>query len=386
MRIALFSWESNYSISVGGVAFHVTELACALERKGHEVHVFTRLGRHDHPWYERIYGVHYHRCPFATSPNFVDEVNNMCRSFVEAFFRTEDHIGRFDVVHAHDWLTSNAVVWIKEGRGHKAILTIHSTEYGRCGNNFFGGNSARIRDHERHGTYCADKVITVSKALKGEIMWMYNVPDWKASVVYNGIIYRNFDGWIDPAAVRRMYGVGPIDPVVLFAGRMVYQKGPDLLLEAIPHVLKYYENAKFVFVGDGDMRSGIEDRSRRMGLGHATRFLGYLNGWKLVDLFKAADTVCIPSRNEPFGIVILEAWSAGKPVIATSVGGPAEIVWHDVTGYKIYPNPNSVAWGIGTMFQDFEHARWMGRNGRVAVETSFSWDIVADEVLNVYTS
>jgi glycosyltransferase involved in cell wall biosynthesis len=283
-------------------------------------------------------------------------------------------------------LASNAVVWIKEGRGHKAVLTIHSTEYGRCGNNFFGGNSARIRDHERHGTYCADKVITVSKALKNEIMWMYNVPDWKASVVYNGVNYRNYDGWIDPAGVRRLYGIGPIDPIVLFVGRIVYQKGPDLLLEAIPHVLKYYGNAKFVFAGDGEMRWGIEDRAQRMGLGHAVRFLGYMNGWKLIDLFKASDAVCVPSRNEPFGIVILEAWSAGKPVIATSSGGPAEIVWHDVTGYKIYPHPDSVAWGIGTTFQDFEHARWMGRNGRVAVETSFSWDIVADEVLTVYTS
>lgn len=386
MRIALFSWESNHSISVGGVAYHVTELASALERKGHEVHVFTRLGGHDQPWYERIHGVHYHRCPFATHPNFVDEVNNMCRSFVEAFFRTEDHTGRFDVVHAHDWLASNTVVWIKEGRGHKAVLTIHSTEYGRCGNNFLSGNSARIRDHERHGTYCADKVITVSKALKNEIIWMYNVPDWKASVVYNGVNYRNYDGWIDPAGVRRLYGIGPVDPIVLFVGRMVYQKGPDLLLEAIPHVLKYYGDAKFVFAGDGNMRWGIEDRARHMGLGHAVRFLGYINGWKLIDLFKASDAVCVPSRNEPFGIVILEAWSAGKPVIATSSGGPAEIVWHDVTGYKIYPHPDSVAWGIGTMFQDFEHARWMGRNGRVAVETSFSWDIVADEVLTVYTS
>ncbi len=384
MRIALFAWESMHSVSVGGVAFHVTELACALERKGHEVHVFTRLGKADQPWYERIHGVHYHRCPFNTSNDFVEEINNMCRAFVDAFFQTEDYIGRFDIVHAHDWLTSNAMVWIKEGRGHKGILTIHSTEYGRCGNNFSGGNSARIRDHERHGTFCADKVIAVSKALKSEIMWMYNVPDWKSFVIYNGINSRNFNGWIDPAAVRKLYNVGPLDPVVLFVGRMVYQKGPDLLVEAIPSVLKYYDKAKFIFVGDGEMRWDVENKSRSMGVSHATRFLGYLNGWRLVDLYKASDAVCIPSRNEPFGIVILEAWSAGKPVIASLSGGPGEIIWHDVNGLKIYPNPDSVAWGIGTMFQDFEHARWMGKNGRIAVESAFSWDIIANQVLAVY--
>lgn len=386
MRIALFSWESLYSISVGGVAFHVTELACALERKGHEVHIFTRLGRAEQPWYERIHGVHYHRCPFTQSHNFIDEINNMCRSFVASFFQTEDYAGSFDIVHAHDWLTSNAAVWIKEARGHKTVLTIHSTEYGRCGNNFSDGNSSRIRDHERHGTYCADKVITVSKALKGEIMWMYNVPDWKTTVIYNGINFNNYNGWIDPAAVRSIYGIGPMEPVVLFVGRVVYQKGPDLLLESVHNILRYHNNAKFVFVGDGEMRWGLEDRARHMGISGAVRFTGFLNGWRLVDLYKAADVICVPSRNEPFGIVILEAWSAGKPVVASSNGGPGEIVWHDVNGLKIYPNVDSVSWGIGTVFADFEHARWMGRNGRVAVETAFSWEAVADQILNVYQS
>lgn len=387
MKIAILTWESLHSISVGGIGAHATELACALERKGHEVHVFTRMGRSDHPQYERIHGVHYHRIPFPNHHDFVELINNMCRAFVNSVFHVEDYMGsRFDIIHAHDWLTSNAMVWIKQGRGRKAILTLHSTEYGRCGNNFYGGRSARVRDHERHGTYCADKVIAVSNALRGELMWMYNLPDWKVTTIYNGINYRNYDGWIDPAAVKGQYSIGPTDPTILFSGRMVYQKGPDLLVEAIPYILKYYNNAKFVFVGDGEMRWQVENKTRQTGVAHATRFLGYHNGWRLVDLYKACDAVCVPSRNEPFGIVILEAWSAGKPVIASSNGGPSEFVWHNVTGYKVYPNPNSIAWGIGTLFNNFEHARWMGRNGRVAVERGFSWDTIADQTLRVYNS
>ncbi len=387
MRIALLGWESIHSICVGGVGVHITELACALERKGHEVHVFTRLGNHQQAWYERIHGVHYHRVPFTSHPDFVEEINNMCRAFVHTVFGVEDYMGaHFDVVHAHDWLTSNAMVWIKEGRGRRAVLTIHSTEYGRCGNHFFDGRSGRIRDHERHGTYCADRVITVSGALKNEIMWMYNVPDWKVRVIYNGVNPHNYDGWIDPASVKRQYGIGPVDPMVLFSGRMVYQKGPDLLLEAAPYILKYYPHAKFVFVGDGEMRWGVEERAHQIGVAGACRFLGYQNGWRLIDLYKACDCVCLPSRNEPFGIVILEAWSAGKPVIASSNGGPAELIWHEVTGYKVYPYPESIAWGLGTLFSDFEHARWMGRNGRVAVESAFSWDVVAEQTLEVYES
>ena len=106
------------------------------------MHVFTRMG-HEQAEYEDVHGVHYHRCRFDLNPNFVDEVNNMCRAFVARFFAVEDGAGAFDVVHAHDWLASNAAVWIKEGRGRKAVVTVHSTEYGRNGNQFFGGQSPR---------------------------------------------------------------------------------------------------------------------------------------------------------------------------------------------------------------------------------------------------
>src|SRR5436309_3013259 len=116
MRIAMLSWEALHSLCVGGVGVHVTELAAALERSGHEVHVFTRMA-HGQSVYARIDGVHYHRCPFDLHPNFVDEANNMCRSFVSHVFQTEDYNGwSFDIIHAHDWLAGNAMIWIKQGR------------------------------------------------------------------------------------------------------------------------------------------------------------------------------------------------------------------------------------------------------------------------------
>jgi glycogen synthase len=387
MRIAMLAWETLHSISVGGVAVHVTELSAALERLGHEVHVFTRLAWHGHWQYELIHGVHYHRVPYGGSPDIVDDVNSMCRAFVNSVFQVEDYMGaHFDIVHAHDWMTANAMVWIKQGRGRKGILTLHSTEYGRCGNNFYGGRSARIMDHERHGSFCADRVITVSWALRNEIQWIYNVPDWKACMVYNGISYGSFDGYIDAGREKANYHIAPMDPTVLFVGRMTSQKGPDILVEAIPFVLRFHPNAKFIFTGEGDMRGRVEHMARERGVSHACRFYGHFDRGKLVALYKACDCVCVPSRNEPFGIVVLEAWAAGKPVVATKNGGPSEFVWHDVNGYQIYPNPSSVAWGIGTLFNDFEHGRWMGANGRKAVETTFSWDTIAGHTYGVYTS
>jgi glycosyltransferase involved in cell wall biosynthesis len=385
MRIAMLSWESLHSIAVGGVGVHVTELAAALERKGHEVHVFTRMGR-EQPHYSRVDGVHYHRCPFDLHPNFVDEINNMCRSFVHHVYQTEDFIGAFDIVHAHDWLAGNSMIWIKQGRKRNCIVTFHSTEYGRCGNHFWGGQSVRIREQERAAAYWADRVIAVSNHLRGEIMWMYEVPSWKTRTIYNGVNFKNYTNSIDPGEVKRGFHIGPMDPMVMFSGRMVYQKGPDLLVEAIPHILKFYQDAKFVFAGDGEMRGSVENRARQLGVAHATRFLGFQSNGALSNLYKACDVVCVPSRNEPFGIVLLEGWSAGKPVVSTINGGPAEFVWHEVNGLKVYANPESIAWGLGTLFTNFEWARWMGNNGRVAVETAFSWDSIADQVLEVYRS
>jgi glycosyltransferase involved in cell wall biosynthesis len=383
MRVALASWESLHSIKVGGVAVHVSELAAALQRRGHEVHVFTRSG----PWQpldERIDGVWYHRCPHQLNPNFVDEIGNLCRSIVGRFDEVQRVSGRFDVFHAHDWLTSNSMVWVKEGWHPRSILTMHSTEYGRCGNHFWNGPSRRIMDHERHGTYCADRVIAVSQALKGELGWIYQLPDWKATVVYNGVSFRHFDGFVDQGQVKMRYGVGPLEPMMLFVGRLVYQKGPDLLVNAVPSVLRFHGSARFVFAGDGDMKGSLEREAARLGVSHACRFLGFKGGGELVDLFRASDIVVVPSRNEPFGLVILEAWSAGKPVVVTENGGPAEFVWHEVNGLRIHATADSVAWGVGTLLADRQRAAWMGRNGRVAVENAFSWDAVAEHTEKVY--
>jgi len=386
MRIAMFSWESLHSTPVGGVATHVTELAAGLERRGHEVHVFTRPG-YGAGGVSRIHGVWYHYCPHNLHPSLVDEVQEMCRSFVWHFHRTEDQVGRFDVVHGHDWLGANAMGWVKEGRpDHKAVLTMHSTEYGRCGNAFHNGTCERIRGHESYGTTRADRVIAVSHALKGELAWIYKLADSKVSVVYNGVPVHQFDGWIDAGAVKRRYAIGPMDPTVLFMGRLSWQKGPDILVEAIPPLLKHHPRAKFIIAGEGHMRGDLEKRVRELGVGHAVRWFGRVSPSEQADLFRASDVVCVPSRNEPFGIIVLEAWAAGKPVVASQIGGPNELIWHTVNGLKVYPTPDSVGWGLGTVFTNWEWARRMGRYGRTDAETNFTWDRIAEQTERCYAS
>jgi glycogen synthase len=383
MKIALLAWESLHSIAVGGVAAHTSELAAVMASKGHQVHLFTRRMPNQSA-HELADGVHYHRCFYTPSNNFVDDVNNMCRAFVDKFFEIEDFVGRFDIVHAHDWLCSNAMIWIKQGRGHKTVQTIHSTEYARCGNAFYNGQSCRVREQERAGTYWADKVIAVSEATKKEIMWMYEVPDSKAVSVDNGVNWERFDIDVDPGKVKAQYSIGPLDPTVLFCGRLAWQKGPDILIEAIPGILSKQPNAKFIIVGDGDMKAGLQNRVNQLRIGHAVRFLGYRNGDELIRMFKSCDVVCVPSRNEPFGIVLLEAWAAHKPVVVTENGGPGEFIRHEENGLKIYPRPDSVVWGINRIFSNFDNARQMGENGRKFLEERFDWNRIADKTIEIY--
>src|SRR5262249_57071852 len=132
-----------------------------------------------------------------------------------------------------------------------------------------------------------------------------------------------------------------------------------------------------VFIGDGVMRKEVCARAHRWGVAHALRMVGDKRGQELLNLFKACDIVAVPSRNEPFGIVILEGWSAHKPVVSTKRGGPAEFVWHGVNGLQVDDTPDSVAWGLGTLLAGHNRSRWMGRNGRAAVHAGFSRDPLA---------
>jgi glycosyltransferase involved in cell wall biosynthesis len=380
MRIALFSWESLHSIAVGGVAPHVTELAAALQRMGNEVHVFTRMGN-GQQHYEVIDGVHYHRCPFNLNPDFMMEMNNMCRSFAYHFVQIENVSGTFDIIHGHDWMTANALAELRNASGKRTVFTLHSTEYGRCGNVFYEGQSRHIRNLEWYGGFVADKIITTSETIKKEAKGIYNFEDWKIAMIPNGVSLQKFTGLIDPWSVKKWQNVGVWDPICLFVGRMVVQKGPDLLLEAIPSVSAEFPNAKFFFIGDGYMRRGLEHRAWQLGVQHACRFLGYVLESDLVNFYQVCDMICIPSRNEPFGIVALEAWAAGKPIVVTHNG--FDYVWHDVNGLKVYDNPNSIAWGIKSALSDLRRAMWMGANGRRTAE-GFSWDNIAKMTTGVY--
>eukprot|EP00441_Pelagodinium_beii_P047055 CAMPEP_0197622800 /NCGR_PEP_ID=MMETSP1338-20131121/2941_1 /TAXON_ID=43686 ORGANISM="Pelagodinium beii, Strain RCC1491" /NCGR_SAMPLE_ID=MMETSP1338 /ASSEMBLY_ACC=CAM_ASM_000754 /LENGTH=393 /DNA_ID=CAMNT_0043192557 /DNA_START=53 /DNA_END=1234 /DNA_ORIENTATION=+ len=373
MRIALFSVESLHSEMVGGLGVHATEMAAALQRRGNEVHVFCK----GEGGYREIDSVHHHFVgapPGKEDDALVNSMNEMCNNMMWAFGETQNMIGRFDVVTCHDWMTTKALVQCKNEHGLPCVFTFHSTESGRC-LSFEKGNQ-RIRDLEGEAAFVADKVVAVSGRFKGEVMGEYKVPENKMFVVPNGVTCSKYDGFIECADIKGRMGIGPLDPTILFVGRMSGGlKGSDIIIEAMPSILGAHGGAKAVFIGDGDAKLHCDHRSKELGIEGSCRFLGQKKGQELVDLYKACDMVVVPSRNEPFGLIVLEAWAAGKPVVVSDqVGCPVDM-WEN--GLIVSCTPDGFAWGCTQIINDFDRAREMGRKGREKAAFNFSWDSAA---------
>jgi glycogen synthase len=369
LKIAFFCWESIYSERIGGLSPGATYLAEVLARKN-EVHFFTRGGED-----RTIKGVHYHYVrPHAA--NIVDYSRDMSDLMV-ARFREYDN-PPFDVLHFHDWHVIDAMHALSD---RNTVMTFHSTEYGRAGNRIGDWWEAKeIAGKEWYGAYIAKRLTAVSHTLKSEVMWLYNAPFEKVDVVPNGIFPEVYEAIIDPGEVKRSYGIHPFAPLVLFVGRMEYQKGPDLLVDALPQVLQQRWDAQFILAGQGTMKHELQARCA----GLPVQFPGYITDSEYVRLLNACEAIVIPSRNEPFGLVPLEAWSARKCPVVADVGGLSENVSNFKDGVKVYLDPASIAWGINYVLSDPSRSAAFGRNGRRKIEKQFLWNLVAGKMMEVY--
>ena len=359
-------------MKVGGLAPAATHLAERLART-HEVHFFTRGNGPDNV----INSVRFHYCE-PKGPHILAYCHDFSKQVLELFSCYDDP--PFDIIHVHDW---HAVDALHELRNRVTVMSFHSTEYGRNGGAFGDWwEFKEISGKEWYGGFIARRVTSVSKHTKTEVMWLYNVPGWKITVIPNGIDSELYYEPVDQVEVKKQYGIHPLAPMVLFVGRLVYQKGPDILIGAIPAVLHKRGDVQFVIAGDGSMRGLLEDIAK----GLPVTFTGFLTDAGIRRLMNAADVVVIPSRNEPFGLVLTEAWSAGKCVVASDVGGLAENIENFIDGIKVPVRADSLAWGINYVIDDPRMMRQLGRAGRLKVVTEFDWDLVAASVLRVYES
>ncbi|WP_456373203.1 glycosyltransferase family 4 protein [Methanocaldococcus sp.] len=381
MRIAMITWEYPPRI-VGGLAIHCKGLAEGLARNGHKVDVIT-VG-YDLPEYENINGVNVYRVKPISHPNFLTWTLFMAEEMEKKLGILG--IDNYDVIHCHDWMTHFVGANLKHACKMPYVQSIHSTEIGRCGG-LYSDDSRAIHTIEYLSTYESCQVITVSYSLKEEVCNIFKTPEDKVKVIYNGIDPWEFDIDMSQDEIlnfRRSIGVQDDEKMILFVGRLTYQKGVEYLIRAMPKILEKH-NVKLVIAGSGDMRNYLEDLSYQLNIRHKVIFLGFVSKEMLKKLYKSSDIVVIPSVYEPFGIVALEAMASGTPVVVSSVGGLKEIIKHEYNGVWVYPkNPDSIAWGVDRVLSDPNFRDYIVKNAKKDVYEKYSWDNIAKETVNVY--
>lgn len=385
MRVGMLSWEYPPRI-VGGIARHVEELSEALVRRGHEVHVFT-ADHPDTPEYEVAKGVHVHRARggevAAPTRDFVEWVLHLNFALARMALQTQ-RIVPFDLFHAHDWLVVQSGNLLKKALDVPLVGTVHATEAGR-NKGIHHAMSRYIAQQEWYLTFESYRVIVCSSTMFHEVQGQFGVPQDKLTIIPNGIDGSKFDfDFPDRMEFRRRFALD-FEKIILFVGRMVPEKGAQFLIEAMPHVLAQYPEAKLVIVGKGGFVDELKARAAALRLGHKCLFTGYVDDDTLVRLYRVADCFAAPSLYEPFGIVALEGMAAGIPVVASDAGGLWEIVEHDVTGITTYAgNVESLAWGLLQVLTRPDHAKWLVQNAGERVKTVFNWDRIADRTEQVY--
>lgn len=228
----------------------------------------------------------------------------------------------FDVVHGHDWMTYPAATAAARESGAPLVLHVHSLEHDRAGPR---ANPA-IVGIEQDGFDAADAIVCVSRFTAGEVTRRYRVDESKLRVVHNAVEPRR----------RRRAAAGPRsrkaqrrrieEPVVLFLGRVTYQKGPEAFLEAAARVVRVEPKVKFVVAGSGDLLPWLIERAAALGLGRHVHFTGFLGGDDVERAYASADVYVLPSVSEPFGITPLEAAQRGVPVIVSRRSGVTEVL------------------------------------------------------------
>jgi len=384
LSVMMLSWEYPPRI-IGGISPHIYYLSKSLARNGIKVYVVT-CDFPGAPAHEVVDGVEVYRIDSYKnpSPDFATWVYLMNMNMQkEAATITRQLGGKIDVFHAHDWLVATAGIGLKHVFRKPFFATMHSTEIGRR-NGIHSGYERMIHETEAWLTYEAWKVICCSDYMVHHVQWAFGLPTDKLVMIPNGVkaeVYTKNDK--DLAQFRNKYAL-PQEKIVLFVGRMVYEKGVHVLVNAAPKVLEK-ANAKFIIVGNGYMKDQLSTIVNNTGLAHKVMFTGFVDDETLRKLQKCADVSVVPSLFEPFGIVALEAMAAKSPVVVSDTGGLSEIVNHDVDGVKAYTgNPDSLAWGINRVLTDEAYANTLRTNAYRRIQEKYNWDKIAQQTMTMY--
>ncbi len=389
MRVLMISWEYPPVIE-GGLGRHVRKLSEHLVADGVEVHVLTRGGGRLDPAEER-HGVFVHR---VREPQFPLDIDAFVR-WVEAMnddmrrlaFELSDRL-EFDLVHSHDWLVAGAGASIANRLRRPWLVTVHATEFGRHGGWVDEHPQSHIHAVERRMLRRAARVVACSRYMKGHVAGVFGVAPANIEVIPNGIDPADLEPLVptDLTKLRARFAA-PDQRLVLLVGRLVYEKGFHLALDALVPVIRRSGDVRFVVAGTGMAEAELRSQARRLRLTRHGTFLGWVGDDMLHALYRVADLCIVPSIYEPFGLVALEAMASGCLCVVADTGGLREVVPDDGTVGLRFPASDSRALGeiVGHVLSDDEAHAQLVAEAREHV-LRFDWAEVARRTRELYQS
>lgn len=375
MRVLVFSWEYPPHV-VTGVSTHVRGLARALVAGGHDVVVFTPAtpGSVDA---EIDQGVRVRRV--AVDLPWIDE-NDVVASTASA----NHHLvalaagldgWRPDVVHGHDWSTAWAAHTTARLFDVPLVTTMHGTEHSRHSAHIPPGRASSIHAVENWSAWVTDLVICNSKFMAVDVVNGFEIDTSRVHLVPSGI---DAESWAPPATVAR-------DPLVMSWGRVVYEKGFQVVAQAIARLRGRVPDISGIVAGHGPYLAELQSRIDLEGVNDLVQLAGFVTDVDLRSMVHRAGCVVIPSLYEPFGVVALEALAAGAPVIAADTGGLHEILAGTDAALLFEPgNDAQLAVAIERVLTDRDFADGLVSRARELVRDTYSWNAVASRTVDTY--
>ena len=366
----------------GGLGAHVLALTQEQARRGHEVTVITQapIGEPAEPEYlndVRVIRVanHYPDARLGQE-NFDYWVHGFALASLSA---VEQLDAAPEIVHGHDWLACDQLFASSREFSVPSVLTVHATEFGRHNGWLTSKLSRIVYSSEHRSMGLANSVIVCSESMRNEIRTGYGLQPKALNVIPNAI--SPSDTQQETSAVTRKET--DQGTVVGFIGRLEWEKGIHHIIDAIGLIDDL--SVKLEIVGTGSQWESLQAKVARKGVSERIQFLGHVADEGKNAILDSWDVAIIPSSYEPFGIVALELGQRAIPIVASKVGGLADIISTEELGYPLHEITGAaIAQAILSIKSDREQARARADRLRERIATEFTWGHVCNLTDNTY--
>lgn len=329
------------------------------------------------------------RSAVVALPAFTREMLGLRRSLVELIERYRIEVIQTHLLRSLDFLALSLKAG-RAGRGVKVYWTFHNANFDLRRDHLRRHGwllEPKRRAHHllyRLGARWADGLIAVAPEVKTSILATMPLPAGKIVVINNGVDAGRYRPAVDRAAVRRELGLVDGDRAIVVVATLKEQKGHRYLIEAASALADWFPTARFLFVGDGELRQDLTERIAARGLERRVRLLGTRQD--VPELLAASDLFVLPSLWEGLSMALVEAMASGLPIVATEVSGTRQVLTHGETGLLVRPgDADALARAIAAMLADPARAAAMGEAARRHIETNFGARQQAAEHLALFS-